>query len=147
MVRRFLALLICFVPVLATASPEEAARKTPDVRLLDTKGYSHQLGRYSDMAAIAVIAWDAERPEAAQAAQEVSALFKDFQAAKVQFFLLDPAPRGNAAAEATQIAVAQPENAALLAGASSKTQDIHSDSPRTASGQPSSAARMLPSRS
>lgn len=111
----FLALVAVLLSAPALA---EAGRKVPNFRLLDTRGFSHELDRYHDAAALVLVTWDAKSPDAAAASGQLAALAQEFQSKGVQFFAIDPAPRGDATADAARIEVAPAGNAALLKGAS-----------------------------
>lgn len=76
------------------------------------------LDRYNNLAAIVLVTWDAKSPDAAAASGQLAALAQEFQPKNVQCFAIDPAPRGDATADAARIEAAPAGNTALLKGAS-----------------------------
>lgn len=106
-----------FVLLLITAAAWGEA--VPNFRLLDTRGFSHELARHADAKGVVLVAWDAANPRAAEAAKQTAALAQAFKDAPVRFFALSPAPRGDAGAASARIETAPDPNQALLAGAQS----------------------------
>lgn len=111
MIRTLTALTL----VIVCASAQ--AQKAPNFRLLDTRGFSHEMARQSDASGVVLVAWDVKHAQATAATEAIAALVKEFQPASVRFFAIDPAPRGDAAADQARIQTAPAPNEELLKNA------------------------------
>lgn len=109
------SILIALALVQASVGEPPAPRKAANFRLLDTRGFSHELQRYTDSPAIVIAAWHAAGPDAPQARAALAQLATEFQAAQVKFFGLVVSDGGQPASD--RIETAPPANEALLKGA------------------------------
>lgn len=79
------SMLIALALLQAGVGEGPAPRKAANFRLLDNRGYSHELQRYADSPAIVLSAWHAAGPDAPVARAALAQLANEFQAAKLKF--------------------------------------------------------------
>lgn len=111
--------LAAFLITAFYAHAQPSPGKAPNFRLLDTRGFSHELDRHADAAGNVLVAWPSADPGEPDAAKAIAALAAEYKAANIRFFAIDPAPRGDEAAARARIESAPDPNLALLAGAKS----------------------------
>ncbi len=111
--------VVLTVFLLAAGLAPAEVTKSPNFRLLDTRGFSHEMERHHDAAGIVLIAWPSAHPGVGDAAKSAAAFAAEFKAANIRFFAVEPSPSGDEIAAKARIESGPDPNVALLAGAQS----------------------------